>query len=416
MYEEFFAHFGLQRNPFHVSPDPKQFFSTTTHDEVLLQLVFGIESRKGLLVLTGEPGTGKSTILRYLLEWLEQYRYSTSYVYHTLLSSTDLLQLILRDFGITSTSREKNEMLNELRAWLVRRHAVGDCPVIIVDEAQLLKNQVLDALRSLLDLEVRGAKLVQLILAGQPQLEEKLHDRKMARLRDKISCHCRLRPLTLGETSGYIASRLKGAGANGSTSFPQEAVAEIQRYSKGIPRVVNLFCEHSLLSAYADRSPAIRCSDVMRVARQFDFADASSKETGETLDTFSRLIPFPQPESREMPEMRLEEALDQAVDLNAEGATEEAAGIVSAEVVSGNETVMLIPTAKASRGWVSYCRGVAKSFVRDAREFPVQCAAWLRKPLRQAGSWTSNFPKGISVIYGWLRLPLGSTKVSGGSQ
>jgi general secretion pathway protein A len=419
MYEEFFAHFGLQRNPFHVSPDPKQFYSTTTHDEALLQLVFGIESRKGLMVLTGEPGTGKSTILRYLLEWLEQYKYSTAYVYHTLLSSMDLLQLILRDFGIASDSRDKNELLDALKKWLVKRHAAGDCPVIIVDESQLLKSQVLDTLRTLLNQEVRGAKLVQLILAGQPQFEEKLHDRKLAKLRDKIYCHCRLRPLTLGETSGYIAARLKGAGANGAASFPEEVVAEIQRYSNGIPRVVNLFCEHSLLAAYADRRAAIRRSDVMRVAQQFDFAEEGIQETAETYDTFSRLIPFPEPSATETGERPVVEAFDEAAAMDAKAWIRGADAIESApttEAGVATEEAMEMPVAKANRGWAHYCRGVAKSFVRDGQEFAVQCATWLRKPVRQAGSWTSSFARGISVIYSWLRLPLGSTKVSGGSQ
>src|SRR5271169_4145857 len=294
MYEEFFGHFGLQRNPFHVSPDPLGFYSTAAHDEALSQLVFGIETHRGMMILTGEPGTGKSTIVHYLREWLQQQEYSTAYILHPLLASVDLLKLILRDFGIPCSSTSKSDLLIALKGWLQDRHAVGDCPVILIDEAQGLSSRALDELRMLVNMEIAGTILVQVLLAGQPLLEEKLRRRKLAQLRQRIMCLCRLPVLTLAETSGYIASRLAGAGVVNSALFPKDSIQEIFLYSHGVPRVVNLLCEHALLTAYADRRDSIVPRDIVRVARHFDLG-GETESPGEVFqsNTFCRLIPFP---------------------------------------------------------------------------------------------------------------------------
>jgi general secretion pathway protein A len=294
MYEEFFGHFGLQRNPFHVSPNPKSFYSTPVHDEALSQLVFGIEARQGLMVLTGEPGTGKTTILHYLLEWLQKQKYSSAYLFQTLVPSMDLLRLIMRDFGVAYDSQNKGDLLVALKDWLVTRHRLGDCPVILIDEAQGLTTRGLDELRMLLNLEQSGVKLVQLVLAGQPQLEEKLKWRKLAQLRQRIMCHCKLRPLTPEETAGYIRVRLGGAGAGAAAVFQQEAVDGIYRYSQGIPRLIHLLCEHALLATYADRRDSVTSGDILHVAQQFELVSQTKEEADAfRSDTFCRLIPFP---------------------------------------------------------------------------------------------------------------------------
>ncbi|MGB7495735.1 MAG: AAA family ATPase [Candidatus Acidiferrum sp.] len=270
MCKEIFRHFGLQRNPFHVSPDPQNFYSTAAHDEALLQLVSRIQVRQGFMVLTGEAGTGKTTVLQYLLDWLRQFGYSTAYVFHPLLPFTGLLQLILVEFGISCVSPCKKDQLLALKNWLIDRHRAGDCPVILVDEAQALKSRTLNELRRLLDFEIGGARLVQIVLAGQPRLEEKLNRRKLSRLRERIMCHCKLSPLTLTETSGYIATRLATTGAIGRCVFPEAVVHDIFQYSSGIPRVINLICEHALLTAYAAHRDFVNSDDVLRVAQEFD--------------------------------------------------------------------------------------------------------------------------------------------------
>ena len=270
MYAEYWGHFGLQRNPFPVSPNRSNFYSTPAHDEALLQLVSRIELRQGLMVLTGEAGTGKTIVLQYLLDWLQQYGYSTAYVFHPVHPFTELLQLILAEFGIPCVSVCKTELLAVLRNWLIDRHRRGDSPVILIDEAQALTSRTLLELQALLNLEIQGAGLVQVVLAGQPHFDEKLNRRKLTRFRERIMWHCTVRPLGWGETCGYIGSRLRVAGASESALLSVDAVREIFCYSKGVPRVINMLCEHALLIAYGQGSKAVHASDVVLAARQFD--------------------------------------------------------------------------------------------------------------------------------------------------
>lgn len=290
MYEDFFAHFGLQRNPFQVSPDSTHFYSTEANDEALLQLVSRIEVRQGFLVLTGEAGTGKSTVLQYLLDWLKKYRYSSAYIFHPHVTFCDLLQMILEEFGVPFPTTSKKDLLAALKNWLIDRHGAGDSPVILIDEAQSLKSRTLNQLRLLVDLEVQGTKLVQIVLAGQPRLEEKLQQRRLSRLQDRVKWRCRLPALTPEETYRYISTRLAAAGAADAALFPTEALRQVYRYSKGIPRVVNMLCEHACLAAYGDGRNAVTGDDVWRVACQFELAGTAEWNT-EALqaETFCRL-------------------------------------------------------------------------------------------------------------------------------
>jgi general secretion pathway protein A len=296
MYEQIYGHFGLTRNPFLVSPDPENFYSTAAHDEALLQLVSRIEARQGFLVLTGEAGTGKTIVLRYLLDWLRRYNYPTAYVFHPLLRSADLLELILEDFGVPCHSNTKKDLLVALKNWLIDRRRVGDCPVILIDEAQALKNKTLRQLAALVRLQVDGSRLVQLVLAGQPSLEEKLNDTQLEQLQLRVMYNCKLPALSMAETAGYIGSRLTVAGARvtDTAMFPEDSVEEIFGYSRGIPRVINLLCEHAFLAAYADRRKAISPNDVLRVAQFFDLSGAPKLDKDAVATgTFCRLIPFP---------------------------------------------------------------------------------------------------------------------------
>ena len=304
MYEGFLGHFGLARNPFQVSPDPAHFYSTVAHDEAVLQLVSRIEARQGFLVLTGDAGTGKTMVLRYLLDWLRKYSYSTAYVFYPLFRSTDVLELILGDFGIPCHSHSKRELMLTLKNWLIDRRKMGDCPVIIIDEAQALKSRTLRKLGALLKMEVQGSRLVQLVLAGQPRLEKKLNRPRLAWLQRQMMCHCKLPALTMPETASYIGSRLTGAGAAADTvAFAQESVLEIFQHSRGIPRVINLLCEHALLAAYRDRRKAVIPSDVVRAAQYFDLFDAAEESKAESPSgAFRSLIPFPDTESAAEPE------------------------------------------------------------------------------------------------------------------
>ncbi|HUN64418.1 MAG TPA: AAA family ATPase [Candidatus Sulfotelmatobacter sp.] len=456
MYEEFFGHFGLQRNPFQVSPNPKTFYSTPVHDEALSQLVFGIEARQGLMVLTGKPGTGKTTILHYLLEWLQKQKYSSAYLFHTLVPSMDLLRLILRDFGVACDSQHKSDLLVALKEWLVARHRLGDCPVILVDEAQGLTSRGLDELRMLLNLEESGVKLVQLVLAGQPQLEEKLKWRKLAQMRQRITCHCKLRPLTPEETAGYIRARLSGAGAGGAMVFPQETVDEIYRYSEGIPRVIHLLCEHALLATYADRRDSVTNGDILHVAQQFELVTQTKEEADAfRSDTFCRLIPFPKLSAaigrskedwpkplapKPAPEPTAS-ALAPAPEIVAEAVApivglpprkypvaqlpkaamgaEPAAAVRSSRVPASRPAApKKMPTPKPALAkptvfaeFMAYWRAVGKSLAVDAQQWLDQCAVWLRRPLPKNASPTARSRATITSISKWLRLPFGSPQI-----
>jgi type II secretory pathway predicted ATPase ExeA len=265
-----FRSFGLRENPFHVSPDPRFLFSGASYETALAELMFGIEAHRGLLVLTGEAGTGKTTLMRHFLQWLNGRQFSSSYIFHTHLDPADLFEFILRDFGVPVESTKKSDLLATLHRWLHTRQAQGDSPVIIIDEAQALSLRTLSELNLLLNLENIRGKLVQIVLAGQPELEEKLRRPESRALRQRIMVRCRLPLLSLEETEEYIASRLLGAGGSGVQTFPAETVQTIYSYARGIPRLVNLLCEQSLIGAYADRSATVSSANVRRVAAEFD--------------------------------------------------------------------------------------------------------------------------------------------------
>jgi len=403
MYEELFGHFGLGRNPFVVSPNPTSFYSTPGHDEAVLQLAFGVKTRQGLMVLTGEPGTGKTTILHCFVDWLRQReRYSAAYIFHTLVCSTGLLQLILKEFGIACDGRSKGEMVIALMGWLAERSKRGDCPVIVIDEAQGLSHAALEEVRLLLNAEMRGTKLVQIVLAGQLQLEEKLRHPQMVQLRQRMMCYWRLRPLTEEETAGYIAKRLESAGSNDVNLFPQETVREISWYSKGVPRVINLLGEHALPSACADGRKFVDICDVTSVAKQFEL-----DEQAWTTEEPSRAIVLRR--LRVSPKLMLEEMdVDRARAEKTVGATavaqqaeEKEPAIMSApqaavrgQIRHAEQSTSLalrpepvLALAKRSNSpvaseFVSYWRKVGDSFVRDAQQFIEPVRGWLAAAVR----------------------------------
>ena len=270
MQEQFFNFMGLREDPFHVSPDPRFYYSSPAHESALTDLLYGIETRQGFMVLTGEAGTGKTTLLNQILAYLRQRRRSSAYIFHAHLKPMGLLRFILSDFGLPCPSRSKSVLVRNLHSWLLERHAVRDRPVIILDEAQSLPLQTLDELRLLLNLETPQGKLLQIILSGQPELEEKLRLPALRQLRQRIMFHSRLPVLTQKETADYISSRLAAAGCSDSSLFPDEAVENIYESSRGIPRVVNLICEHALISAYAEQQRVVSPEIVQRIAVDFE--------------------------------------------------------------------------------------------------------------------------------------------------
>jgi len=266
MYKKFF---GLRENPFNVNPDPRYLYLTQSAQEALACLTYGIDTRKGFILLTGEVGTGKTTLLNRLLDWLHEQRVATAFVFNPRLSVTQFFDFMMADFGIPCESHLKSQMLLRLNQWLLDRYQAGERAVLIVDEAQNLSPQMLEEIRLLTNLETSTEKLLQIVLAGQPELEHKLSQPQLRQLRQRITLWAKTRTLTLDETLGYIHERLSIAGGGEGEVFSPGAIEAVHRYARGIPRVTNLLCEHALISAFVDQVKPISAAIVEEVARDF---------------------------------------------------------------------------------------------------------------------------------------------------
>ena len=267
MYKRFF---GLQANPFNVNPDPRYLFLTKYTEEALACLTYGIQSRKGFVLLTGEVGTGKTTLINKLLSWLRQQRVATAFVFNSMMDVPQFLDYMMTDFGIPSSSREKSQIVLHFNNWLLERYRAGENAVLIIDEAQNLSDEVLEEIRLMTNLETFTEKLLQIVLVGQPELEDKLRRPQLRQLRQRVMLRAKTHPLLPQETSVYIAQRLRIAGANGHEIFTSEALSAIHHYSQGIPRVVNLICEHCLINGFADQLRVVTAEAVKAVARDFE--------------------------------------------------------------------------------------------------------------------------------------------------
>jgi general secretion pathway protein A len=270
MYKEFY---GLRANPFNVNPDPRYLFLTRHTEEALACLTYGIQSRKGFVLLTGEVGTGKTTLINKLLEWLRLQQVATAFIFNSRMNVPQFLDYMMADFGIPSDSRAKSQVLLRLYNWLLDRYRAGETAVLIVDEAQNLSDEVLEEIRMLTNLETFTEKLLQIVLVGQPELEQKLKQPQLRQLRQRLTLRAKTHPLTLEETRAYVQQRLRIAGSNGQQIFDPEALASIHRYANGIPRVINLLCEHCLVSAFVDQQKLVSPMVVDAVARDFDLGD-----------------------------------------------------------------------------------------------------------------------------------------------
>jgi general secretion pathway protein A len=291
MYKKFF---GLKENPFNVNPDPRYLFLTHHTQEALACLTYGIETRKGFILLTGEVGTGKTTLINKLLEWLHKENVSTAFVFNPRLSVMQFFEFMMADFGIPCESLQKGQILLKLNQWLLERYQAGERAVLIVDEAQNLSPQMLEEIRLLTNLETSTEKLLQIVLSGQPELDQKLSQPQLRQLRQRITLRAKTRQLTIEETQGYLQERLRIAGAENTEIFSPEAITTLHRYARGIPRVINLLCEHALVSAFVDQLNPVPPETIEEVARDFDL---------HTIDPTAQASaqPFPHPGNVENP-------------------------------------------------------------------------------------------------------------------
>jgi len=275
MYEEYY---GFSEKPFSLTPDPKFLYLSESHRSAFELLQYAIRRREGFVVVTGDIGTGKTTLCRAILGQLDQHTF-TALVLNPFLSEEDLITLILQDFGVVSREEvkkgrlagvSKQELIDTLNEFLLSLLPIGGRAIVIVDEAQNLPPQVLEQIRILSNLETDTEKLLQVVLVGQLNLQTQLRAPEMRQLDQRISIRYQLNPLTREETAGYVAHRMQVAGGRGSVSFSPKAVNLVHRFSGGIPRLINLLCDRALLGGYASRMSRIPPEAIVKAAETLD--------------------------------------------------------------------------------------------------------------------------------------------------
>jgi general secretion pathway protein A len=257
MYKSFY---NLQRNPFEITPDPSFLFPTTRHNEALASLYYGVTSHRGFVVLTGEVGTGKTLLL-------QRRDVAFALIFNPTLSPLEFMRYIARDFGLPVGDKAKDELIHVLNGFLLQRHQKGLTTILVVDEAHHLSSEILEEIRLLTNLETSQQKLLQIILAGQPELDLKLDSHELRQLKQRIALRCHLDPLNATETREYMRRRLQIAGVTGATQiFSGPAVDAVFNHSRGIPRLINTICENALLSGYAKHAATITSEIIDGVA------------------------------------------------------------------------------------------------------------------------------------------------------
>jgi len=288
VYAEFY---GLKELPFALTPDPRFIYFTPSHTEVMANLHYGIESGKGLVVVTGEVGTGKTTILRWMMQRLDR-TVLVAYIFNPRLSVPEFYQHVAALLDVQKWET-KSELLMELGRSLESRHARGLRTVLIIDEAQGLSAHLLEEIRLLSNFESDTAKQLQIVLTGQPELREVLNDPDLRQLKQRIALRCVIKPLpNVEETDRYITSRLLVAGAEHTAIFSPDAIDYIFRCSDGIPRSINNLCDNALLTGYAAGEPVIGSSIIEDVAETFDMLPSSDRgmQRGEEREVPARVF------------------------------------------------------------------------------------------------------------------------------
>ena len=258
------THFGFNEKPFALTPNPRFIYLSHNHKEAFAHLLYGIDNRHGFMCLSGEVGTGKTTLLRALLGRLQDQHHRTALIFNPSTTGVELLQSINQDYGINSSSDHASELLNTLNHFLLSENSQGRTVVLVIDEAQNLQPDVLEQVRLISNLETENDKLIQIILAGQTELRKLLKKPELRQLDQRIAVRYTLKPMTRAETGAYIRHRIETAGGDGSVSFSSPAVGLIHLYARGIPRMINILCDRALLDAYSHELRHITIGTVFR--------------------------------------------------------------------------------------------------------------------------------------------------------
>ena len=296
MYEPFF---GLSARPFELTADPRFFFETPQHREAMATLRYGLEARKGLIVLTGDAGTGKTTVLRAAMAEQDRRGARVGYVPNPKLSSREFFETLAREFDLGAATRQsKAALLYELRAALLEHLAADRVVALVVDEAQSLPHELLEDIRLLANTETDCTRLLQVVLSGQPEFAQRLNEPELRQLKQRVALRSELSPLTPQQTAAFIAGRIRIAGGEPRTVFTPDAVQAMHRFSRGIPRWINVIGDNALLTAFAHGVKPLDQHVVSEVARDFDLEVPVHEAQPVALDSSSAAAnsPFPAPD------------------------------------------------------------------------------------------------------------------------
>lgn len=380
------ASFGLRENPFSVSPDPRRLFLTRQTQKAFNGMVAGIQSRQGLILLTGDVGTGKTTLLNSLLAWLQREGMSKALIVNSHLEISELFEFMLADFGVPGEGQGRSAFVR-LNAWLLELHRTGRTAVLIIDEAQGLPSHTLEEIRLLLNLETARGKLLQIILSGQPEFEHKLRRAELRQIQQRVGIRCRTAPLTQEETRDCIQQRLRMVGASDDLIFSPEAAEAAFFYSRGIPRVINLLCEHALLKAMASGIRPVPASMIEDASRELQFdldRPLTSAKATQVIVPRPNLISM-QPVSNKPP-------VAFAAAAGSSGERHQDAKNIKVRNLAATEDGARIPVAKGATQ--SFSRGFVANIARKTE--PQSVAAI------PAQTGTANLPRGNSANWGFV--------------
>jgi general secretion pathway protein A len=273
----YLTHFGLKEAAFNITPDPAFLYLSSSHREGLAQLSYGVQARKGFIVLTGEVGTGKTTLIHALLRDLGGST-QTALIFSTITSPLDLLRFVCEEFGLTDSKSPQQEMhdyLTSVNEFLLARYRAGSNCALIIDEAQNLSSEVLESIRLLSNFETPKDKLLQILLVGQPELAARLNSPMLRQLKQRVTLRHHLRPLSIEECRDYIVNRLRSAGKEKGEVFGSHALEAIYQYAGGIPRLINVLCDNAMLTAFALEKLEVDGEMVREVAKDLNLAETT---------------------------------------------------------------------------------------------------------------------------------------------
>jgi general secretion pathway protein A len=290
--------FCFAEAPFKATPDPQFYYSNQSFENSWATLQLGIEARKGFIVITGEPGTGKTTLLRKAMQAFSS-KIKTAYVSDTLVGGDDLLRLMLTDLALGDSKENRSGMIKRLTDYLIEQFEQGNTVALLVDEAQKMSLEGLEELRCLGNLETEKDKLLQIVLAGQPKLEQKLDQPELRQLKQRIVLRCRLKPIARDEVQAYIDSRLYIVGYRSEDLFEPNAIEKIASYSSGIPRLINIMCDNALLAAYSRSARKVSACMVDIVGENLRLSPSGQEDHIQALTCSFRQNPAPSAPRRE---------------------------------------------------------------------------------------------------------------------